>query len=291
MVEGTANYVETRAVVAFAQLCNRPGSAPRLQRLCPLFADMDVARWLGDDFDRRIIGGAIAPTDMARNRIYPAAAAVAFLLDLYQPGWKPMVEREGTTRGLFLHLSEAIGTDPANRSALVERARERYGWQDLLAASRVLVSQYLSRFDSALATFEATAGIRIIVRVPSVGLSRSRSSRAERFVADAGRRTLGQFSVYSLRRAAPPALELNIKDAEVLDEIDDDGYRVVTFHVAGPVLVTADGRAVSTDAEVHRDFRMLSLESSSAKFRTEVGGTLTTRAGEIRIDIGLGTGR
>jgi hypothetical protein len=60
VVEGTAKYVETRAVIAFSELCRRPGIAPRLQGLCDLFADTDAARWLADEFDRRITAGASA---------------------------------------------------------------------------------------------------------------------------------------------------------------------------------------------------------------------------------------
>jgi hypothetical protein len=219
------------------------------------------------------------------------AAAVGFLLDLYQPGWKGVVEREGTARGLFAHLSEALGIDPASRSALVERARKRYGWEDLLSASRALVTEYLTRFDRALAAFDAQGGTRIVVRVPILDLTRSRSSRTERLVGDAGRRILGQFTVYRLRRSAAPPLELSINGADVLDELDEKGYRVVTFHIAEPIVITADGQTVSGETEGNRVFRTLSFETRNVTFRTGLAGALRSRPGEVRIDVEPPTGK
>jgi hypothetical protein len=284
VVEGTAKYVETRAVAAFAEGC-RVGAAAELVDLCPLFVDLDAVRWLADDFDRRIGAGAIAPTDMPRNRIYPMAAAVALLLDVYEPGWKSTVEREGTQRGLFAHLTEALGTPDASRAELVDRARERYGWDGLVVATSKLVREYLAGFDQALALFEAEAGTRVVVRVPSNGLSRSRSSREQRWVVDAGRRTLGRFVAYTLRRTDEPKLELRIEDANVLDETRGDGYRTVTFHVRGPIDIIADGRSVGDETEGSRPFETLTFEADGAALRTDLAGTLTTQPGEVRVDV------
>lgn len=283
VVEGTAKYVETQMVAALAHACRAP--SPTLERSCPMVADMDAARWLADDFDRRISAGAIAPTDMARNRLYPMAAAVGFLLDAYEPGWKTAVERDGTGRGLFQHLADAIGPTAASRLVHVDRARKRYGWQSLLSASAGLVSKYLDSYNEALRRFNAEAGTRVVLRVPATNITRSRSSREDRWVVDAGRRTLGRVVVFTLSTRSGPRFDLNVRNAFVLDETDDDGYRSVTFHVIGPVSITADAQPVSTETDATREFESLSFEASGAGLHSALRGTLTTRPRELRIRI------
>jgi hypothetical protein len=283
VVEGTAKYVETQMVAALAHACRTP--PPALVRFCPTVADIDAARWLADDFDRRISAGAIAPMDMARNRIYPMAAAAGFLLDVHDPDWKTAVERDGTGRGLFQHLADAIGPTAASRSLYVDRARERYGWQSLLSASAGLVGEYLDGYNVALRRFNAEAGTRVVLRVPVANITRSRSSREDRWVVDAGRRTLGSFVVFTLSTRSGPGFDLNVRNAYVLDETDDDGYRSVTLHVIGPVSITADAQPVSTETEATREFESLSFEASGAGLHSALPGMLTTRPGELRIRI------
>jgi hypothetical protein len=271
VLEGTAKYVETQMVAALAHACRAP--SPALERFCPMVADMGAVRWLGDDFDRIVSAGAIAPTDMARNRIYPMAAAAGFLLDAYDRDWKTAVERDGTGRGLFQHLSDAIGPTAASRSVQVDRARERYGWQSLLPASAGLVDDYLGRYNEALRRFETEVGTRVVLQVPTANITRSRSSREERWVVDAGRRTLGRFVVFTLSTRSGARLELNVRDAYVLDETDDDGYRYVTFHVIGPLTTTADAQPVPTEPEATREFETLSFEASNAGLHSALRGS------------------
>jgi hypothetical protein len=213
------------------------------------------------------------------------AAAAGFLLDVHDPDWKTAVERDGTGRGLFQHLADAIGPTAASRSLYVDRARERYGWQSLLSASAGLVSEYLDGYNEALRRFNAEAGTRVVLRVPAANITRSRSSREDRWVVDAGRRTLGRFVVFTLSTRGGPRFDLNVRDAYVLDETDDDGHRSVTFHVIGPVSITADAQPVSTESEATREFESLSFEASSAGLHSALRGTLTTRPGELRISI------
>jgi hypothetical protein len=165
----------------------------------------------------------------------------------------------------------------------VGRARERYGWQSLLSASAGLVSKYLDSYNEALRRFNAEAGTRVVLRVPAANITRSRSSREDRWVVDAGRRTLGRFVVFTLRTRSGPGFELTVRNAYVLDETEDDGYRSVTFYVIGPVSITADAQSVPTETEATRAFESLSFEADGAGLHSVLRGTLTTRPGELRI--------
>lgn len=284
VVEGTAKYVETRFVASMARLC-ASGAVPHLESLCRSFEGLDAASWLADDFRRRLTDGAIAPADMARNRIYPVAAAVALLLDEYEPGWKSVVEGEGTTRGLFDHLAGVAAVSDAEGPALVAEARARYGWTTLLSSSAARVREYRESFDSAMARFDAGTGMRVTVSLPSSGVSRSRSSREQRWVVDAGRRTLGRFVVYTLRRRTDPALQLSLENVVVLDALSDDGRRSVTVHVPGSVVLVVDGDRLPAGFSGTRAFDRISFEATGAALSTTMGGTLAARAGELRIDL------
>ena len=281
VVEGTAKYVETKMVMALAEVCRTRVHV--LEPFCQLVDRTEAARWLADDFDRRISAGAIAPSDMARNRMYPTAAAAGVLLDVYEPHWKDAIQREGTRQGLFQHLSDAIGPTAESRPVLLDRARERYGWAPLLSSSAALVRHYLEGYKEALSMFNAQAGTRVVLQVPVANITRSRSSREDRWVVDAGRRTLGRFVVFTLRRRTEPTLDLDVRNAFVLDETSDDGYRSVTFRSIGPLTVTADGRPVSTETAAVREFDNLTFSAGNAALHSALRGKLTTRPGEIHI--------
>jgi hypothetical protein len=270
VVEGTAKYVETKMVMALAEVCRT--RAHVLEPFCQLVDGTEAARWLADDFDRRISAGAIAPPDMARNRMYPTAAAAGVLLDVYEPHWKDAIQREGTTQGLFQHLSNAIGPTAERRP-------------ELLSSSAALVRQYLQGYEEALSMFNAEVGTRVVLQVPTANITRSRSSREDRWVVNAGRRTLGRFVVFTLRRRTEPTLDLDVRNAFVLDETSDDGYRSVTFRVIGPLTITVDGRLVSTETAAVREFDNLSFSAGNAALRSALRAKLTTRQGEIHIRI------
>jgi hypothetical protein len=284
VVEGTAKYVETQLVAGFAGLC-RSGAVAGLDSLCRSFEGIDASTYLADDFNERLTEGAIAPADMARNRIYPVAAAVAFLLDVYEPGWKEAVEKDGTSRGLFDHLDAALGAAAGERAELVARAQSLYGWKKILASSRARVREYLDGFERTMSEFDAQTGDRLSVRLGTSGVSRSRSKREQSWVVDAGRRTLGRFVVYTLRRISEPPLELSLENVMVLDETDGQGHRTVTVCVPPPLSIMVDGESLPADFVGTRTFHQIAVESSDATLHTSLPGTLTMQAGKVRVEL------
>jgi len=216
------------------------------------------------------------------------AAAVALLLDVYEPGWKAAVEKDGTSRGLFDHLDAALDVPAAERATLVARAQRLYDWTDVLDSSRARVREYLDGFERAMSEFDAQAGVRLSVRAATSGVSRSRSSREQRWVVDAGRRTLGRFVVYTLRRLSEPALELSLENVMVLDETDGEGHRNVTACVPPPVSIIVDGESVPADFTGSRTFHEIAVESAGATLHASLPGTLTVQPGkgrEVRVEL------
>lgn len=284
VVEGTAKYVETRAVDRLARRC-RTASQDVPRELCRGFRAMTAARWIGEDFSRRLEDGTLSPRDMPRNRIYAVGAALGLLLDAFDPGWKSRVERAGTTRSLFDRLEGALAPLSRGRKALLRTARKDHGWEALLARSRERVRSYLDGFRDALSAFRARSGLPVVVEIPARGLSRSRSSREPRWVVDEGRRVLGRFVTYVLRRRPEPGFRLAVKERWVLDEAPGEGLKRVTFYLEESPGLRLDGEAVTAGSLERRSFHGLELESRGAELETELAGTVVREDGTLRIRI------
>lgn len=285
IVEGTAKYVETKAVAALARRCRteRAGGAER--GLCGEVRTLTPSAWISLAIDQRLADGALSPRDVPRNRIYPVGAALAFLLDLYAPGWQTRVERAGTRRSLHDRLSAAVGPWAGDRSRLARQAMERHGWDGILERSREAVRAYVDDFERALTEFREQAGTRVVVELSGEGLERSRSSREPRWTMDRGRRVLGTFVAYTLRRRQEPALSIRIRGRTVLDESPGAARKRITFHVDAPPLLHLDGDPVPLRSESTKTFRRLRLMAEGVELQSDMGGVAVWRGGTLRIEL------
>ena len=281
ITEGTAKYVETRAVAALAALCRSRSVAAAAE--CPWFDTLSAGRYLAADFAARFTAGALRPADVPRNRIYPVAATVGLLLDFFGVAWKAGAAGAAdsfTTAGLLeasLHLS------PARFGALEREAERRYGWASILAASERLAAEYTGEYERALAAFEAQPGYRVEVQLPASGTSRSRSSTGTRWAVREGRTVLGEhFVVYTLRRPAN-ALFLKVEERPLLDEMLDAGQRRVTFVVPDLARAEADGTPLDPGTDGERRFAALRIETPGFSLQTALAGTVTVRGRTVAI--------
>lgn len=282
VVEGTAKYVETRAVDDLARRC-REGLADAAGVLCARFHDLTATRWIAEELALHLEGGAVSPRDMPRNRIYPVGAALGLLLDAFAPGWKRGVEEAGTSRSLHDWLEAALEPDEGGREAVLRTAMEREGWEELLAASRDRVEAHRASFEAALSEFDARPGLKVIVELPDRDLARSRSSRDERWVVDRGRRVLGAFVTYALTRGTEPGFRLALRDREVLDETLEGERRRVTFHLEDLPRLSLDGAAVTPVSPGRWTFGRLQLAGEGVEIETAIPGTVEREDETLRI--------
>lgn len=286
ITEGTAKYVETRAVAALAALCRSRNAAAAGE--CPWFDTLTTGRYLAADFTTRFTDGALRPGDVPRNRIYPVAATFGVLLDFFGVAWKAAAASAAdsfTTAGLLeasLHLS------PSRLAELEREAERRYGFASILATSERLVAEYTVEYQRALAAFDAQPGFRVEVQLPATGTSRSRSSTGARWAVNEGLTVLSErFVVYTLRRPAN-ALFLKVEGRSLLDEAVEGGQRRVTFFVPDLARMEAEGTPLSPATEGERRFTTLRIETPGFSLQTAMGGTLMVRGRTVSIRLERG---
>jgi len=281
ITEGTAKYVETRAVAALAALCRSRNAADAGE--CPWFDTLTAGRYLAADFTTRFTDGALRPGDVPRNRIYPVAATVGILLDFFGVAWKAAAASAAdsfTTAGL---LESSLHLSPARLGVLEREAEWRYGFAAILATSERLVTEYAGEYQRALAAFEAQPGFRVEVQLPASGTSRSRSSTGARWAVDEGRTVLSErFVVYTLRRPAGE-LFLKVEGRSLLDAIVEGRQRRITFYVPDLARLEVGGTALSPGADGERSFTALLIETPGFSLQTAMGGTLTIRGRSVSI--------
>jgi hypothetical protein len=281
--EGTAQYVETRAVAALATLCRSRNAADA--GACPWFDTLTAGRYLAADFTTRFTDGALRPGDVPRNRIYPVAATVGVLLDFFGVEWKAAAASAAdsfTTAGL---LESSLHLSPAQLGGLEREAERRYGFAAVLATSERLVEEYTGEYQRALAAFEAQPGFRVEVQLPVSGTSRSRSSTGARWTVNEGRTVLGErFIVYTLRRAGAE-LFLKVEGRSLLDETVEAGQRRITFYVPDLARIEAGATPLSPRAEGERGFTALRIETPGFSLQTAMAGTLAVRGRTISIHL------
>lgn len=282
VVEGTAKYVEARSVGLLVRACSAEDPPPAF--LCRQFEGEDPASWLIADMQGRLAGGALDPRDMPRLRVYSVGGALGLLLDDYSPGWKSETETAGTRVSLFDRLASALELGPSD-DELLERSRRLYDWDRLLSAAADRVAAYRADFERVLREFRQQPGLRLSIELPQEGVSRGRSSRGRRWIVDEGRRVLGDFKAFTLRRRGEMPLRLSIEDHAVLDETDVPGRRRVTVPVPTAPTVTADGRAVDLREGETLSFETLELQAEGVDLVVDAHGRIARGTGTVRVEI------
>lgn len=281
ITEGTAKYVETRAVAALAARCRSRNATAAGE--CPWFDTLTAGRYLAADFTSRFTAGALRPGDVPRNRIYPVAATVGLLLDFFGVPWKAATASAAdsfTTAGL---LDSSLHLSPVRLGTLEREAERRYGFAAILATSERLVAEYHGEYQRALTAFEAQPGFRVEVQLPASSTSRSRSSTGARWAVNEGRTVLSErFVVYTLRRPAGE-LFLKVEGRSLLDETVEGGQRRITFYVPDVARMEADGTPLSPGAQGGRRFASLRIETPGFSLQTALRGTLAVRGRTVSI--------
>jgi hypothetical protein len=208
---------------------------------------------------------------IATNRIYPVASAQGFLLDYFDVDWQPEAERSTRDFTYARLLGERLELTEEDHAALIEAAKARHGYPDLLAAAGRSIESHLAAYREALAVFEQQRGSRIEIAFDTNGLYRSRSTSARRLVVDRGVHELcDRYDVYTLER---DETFFELHGVGLLEVNDYDGYRkTVVFYAPSVETVTVDGDAIAApasatpvpnerDAEVRRFTRRVRARS------------------------------
>ena len=291
--EGTARYVELRCL-DFARGLDYESSVPGAPPLRDCLAHATLPGSLLDDFRDSMLDGAIPMEDLPRNRIYPVASAQGVLLDYFDVDWQPEAERFTPDFAYAPLLGERLGLSQGNHAELLESAKARHSYPDLLAAAGRSIESHLAAYREALTVFEQQQGSRIEIAFDTNGLYRSRATSATKLVVDRGAHELcDRYDVYTLER---DGTFFELHDAGLLEVNDYDGYRkTVVFYAPSVETVTVDGDAITAPASTApvpnereadvRHFNALRIAGDGFELTHEGPGTIALAAGSIVVDL------
>lgn len=281
LLEGTAKYVELRCVELAAGLEYESSLDGEHSPLAASLPRETVVALLLREMRSRRGDSCLEPQDIPRNRIYAVAAAEAYLLDYFGIDWKPAAEDMSPDFRYVELLRSRVGPDDAELPGLVRSAESRYGYETALVAAAEAARVHEEGYSAELEAFESQEGLRMEVTTPSSGLSRSRSSRATKWLMDDGRFSLcGLFQVYTLKAAD---WNLEIHDSGILEVNDWEArQKEIVWFDKGVASVYIDGEAsVLTPAK--RTFDSLRLEGLGFKLSSDHPGSIDVTDRVIRV--------
>ena len=251
--------------------------------LAESFAQVPMSSLLLDELRKRMGSGCLAPEDIPRNRIYAVASAQGFLHDHFGIEWKNLAEAAGPGFTYVELLRDRLGLDDGEVADLVEQAKSEYAFDAILASAAEAQEAYRQTYASGLALFENQDGLRVEVVAPSTGLSRSRVSRAAKWLAEGGRYCLCSLSEIYTLESSDWMLELH--DASVLEINDwDVGSKEVVFYDPDVTVASIDGTPVSQLPPGIRDFDSIEITGDSFTLKSGMPGRLEVSGRTIRLD-------
>lgn len=280
--EGTAQYVQMKCVDLLKDLDYRSSVSHRNVRdTLKGFSPLEVRL---RDFESRLSGKTIEPDDMIRNRIYPVGATLGLLADALGIAWKEAAQKAGPDFVFHEILERALPPDGPPDSALLEEAKRRYGYEEILANTKGSIASYKEGFEQALTVFESQAGIRVEIAFAYKSLSRSRVGAGRKWVMDEGAKTLGQtYRVFTLKN---DDLTVESRENGVLenDDWDRKDKRVALF-VPEITTLRIDGAARNMDPAVSGEFGTLDLAGPNFFISVKTPGTIVGSGRAVKVTL------
>jgi len=282
--EGTAQYVEIKSISLMKQVNYKSSLSGLTSSLHNDFSSISMPALLLKDFQQRMTGHSISPEDMPRNRIYPVGSAQGFLLDYFNMDWKSKAQEAGPDFTFAQLLGDHLKVDESQLDDLLKKAKDNYGYQEILASTDSLIKEYKNGFNRELESFEAQAGNRIEIELSSNGVGRSRYSRAKKWLLDEGTRELrSHFNIYSLKN---DDLLLQVQDAGLLEQ-NDWGKRIrkVTFFDPEITSISLDGKRIKPAEGKPYQFKNIEILGKNFKLSYSKEGTASFSGNIVTINL------
>jgi hypothetical protein len=282
LLEGTAKYVELKAVEQMSGLDYVSSLDGARSPLDGSFANLPMSELLLRELRERRGEDCLQPADIPRNRIYAVGGAGGYLLDHFEVEWTGLAEEAGPGFTYASLLETRLEVDERTLGELVERAKNKYDYDAVLAATTQAAKEYELGFARELAAFESQGGVRLELVMPSSNLSRSRMSRAKKWLVDGGRSDLrSNFDVYTLRGKG---WSFELHDAALL-ELNDWSERRKEVIIYDPAIDSAviDGEPVSPLIPGATEFQSLELAGERFVLEAAEPGRLVITEGIVRV--------
>jgi hypothetical protein len=272
--EGTARYVELKSVELLKNLKYKSSLRGRTNPLEADLRSVSMPDLLLEDFKGRITRDSVAPGDMLRNRIYPVGAALGFLADYLNIDWKATAQEAGTTFQFGELFADKLGLEEGRTKDYLERAESEYGLGRMLLSAEALIKEYRAGYEAELEAFEAQKGLRVEMGFVYKSLSRSRSSRAKKWVINQGSVSLNShYDVYALKN---DHLNLQLQGVGVLEKDDWSAKKKsVIFYVPRLTAVAVDQKPLDLGRGIHARFSSLKIQEDNFRFESSQPGELS----------------
>ena len=274
--EGTARYVEMKATFCLLKLNEQQIENEILIKFKRQLRNLTVKEIILQDVNRVLKEQAIAPEDMARNRIYPLGAALGFLLDDLHINWKIQFQQAGNRVAFHRLLTKALQIDSTNVFPLVQKAQHFFNFKRILERSRRLVDEYLSGYRKALAQFNNQPGVKVMVELPANGLQRFRSSKEKKWIIDQGALILcPKYNLYLLQPYQSGRFKLEVHNKALLDKSNfAQKSKTVVFFIPKLDSLQVDNEWLSPEKEISAVFKSIVLSGRQFYFQANCGGKI-----------------
>ena len=272
--EGTARYVEMKALECFMKLNSETINNSLLKDIKKDLATISIKDLLTKDMESRLMGSAVAPEDMLRNRIYPVGASLGFLLDGLKIDWKMKFQSAGSTVSFPYLLMKHFELDSTQLTDYLVKAKTIYHYQKIYSTAKNHINEYLVGYQKALEKFNNQHGTRIEINLSNNGILRFRSSKDKKWIVEKGKITLClNYNLYSIKTTTDNGLLLEIRDKAILDENDWEKKRKkVVFYSNHLSSLIIDGIATKLTKDIEQRFKKIRIEGDSFSFESEIEG-------------------
>ena len=285
--EGTARYIEMKAVDCFLNLnCEQTGN-PLLTDLAKNMAGISMPELLIDDMEARLTGISVSPENMPRNRIYPVGATLGYIMDYLNINWKEKFQKAGYDVSFARLLNEYFDLDADNLEVYIDKAKVKYRYQEILAQGSDLIDKYFSSYKKAKDEFDRQQGIKVEIDIPNNGIMRFRSTKSRKWVVENGKTVLClNYNLYSLKSMINNNLVLEIHNKALSDESDwEQKRKKVVFFIRNLAELTINDSLLSLTEDIEKSFDKIALAGEDFKFEAESKGKIKIYNNIIKIDL------
>ncbi len=275
--EGTARYVEMKAMECFLKLDSLKINNPLLTAIEKDMSGFSIKKLLIDDMESRLTGSAVAPDDMLRNRIYPVGASLGFLLDALKMDWKMKFQSAGSEVSFPDLLITHFKLDSIQLVDYLVKVKETYNFREIEVTAKNLINAYSVGYEEALEKFNSQPGFRIEINLSSNGLQRFRSSKDKKWIVENGRITLClNYNLYSLKSVIDNGLLLEIHDTGLQDENNwEKRKKKVVFYSDSISAFILDNISTELTYDIDKKFEQIKIEGDNFNFEEGTNGEVS----------------
>lgn len=270
--EGTAKYVEVKSLLLLNNLITKGFSETK---------NPDI---LLNEFNSRVNGNSISSENMPRNRVYFVGSTEGLLLDYFGIKWKELAQKAGPDFAFYKLMSEYLNLDSNEYGILLEKAKDKYGYKDIVSSSSKLIKQYVSAFDEEMKNFEMQDGYKFEINVSVRSVSRSASTSEKKLVVENGVKELcKKYNIFSIKGKN---YLLQVRNAGILQENDyKNRAKKITFFTSEVKNMKIDGLDIRLDDIINKEFENIEIENENLLFNANAKGSIMKSGKKIGINL------